>query len=265
MDGIVANGFPCWVDLSTTDLAGGAAFYRELLGWTTTTIESPMGRYVVGSVGDREVAGMMAQPPEAAGSPSMWTMFVYAARLDDTLAAIESAGGNVLTPPFEIPNGAHVSVVTDVGGTMFALISARTQPGPYVSMTTGAVGWVELMTRCPEAAVAFYHEAFGWDAATDDVGITLYTTFSLDGGEVAGMIPTPDDLPDNVPDTWSVYFNVDDCAAAVETATELGGKVIVPPTTTPVGPFAVLADPQGAVFEIMEFAMMGSASTSPGG
>jgi predicted enzyme related to lactoylglutathione lyase len=248
------------VDLSTADITAAEGFYRGLFDWTVATNQTPMGEYLIGSVGEREVGGMMAQSPETAGSPSVWTTFFFVDELDATLAAITSAGGSVLAPPFEIPDGARVSVVADPSGAMFALISEGPQPGPYFSMVVGAVSWVELMTRRPDEARAFYHQVFGWEAATEDAGGMPYTAFNLGDTQVGGMIETPAHLPDEVPDSWSVYFTVADCKATAEQATELGGEVILPPTQTPMGPFAVLADPQGAVFQVMEFAPEVSAT-----
>ena len=253
MSDVVTSGEPCWVDLSADDVAAAERFYRELLGWSTTTIESPMGEYHVGSVGEREVAGMMAKSPEMAAAPSMWTVFVFVEDLDATLELVRSAGGDVLQPPFEIPGGARVSVVADAGGAMFALISARPQPGPYLVTDDGAVGWVELMTRDTGAAMSFYERVLGWTAETQDADGTPYTTFRLDGQEVAGMIPTPEHLPPEVPDSWSVYFNVGSCESALERIEALGGSVILGPLPTPMGPFAVASDPEGAVFQLMEF------------
>lgn len=254
MDAWVGNGCPCWVDLSTTDLAAATAFYAQLLGWDVVTNETPMGAYVVGSIEAREVAGMMAKSPAMAGSPSAWTLYFYVDDLDATLSAVVASGGAVPTEPFEIPTGARVAVVADPNGAMSALISRQLQPGPYLSTAVGAVSWVELMSRHPDRAMAFYHEVFGWEAATQDTGTVLYTTFSCDGSEVGGLIPTPDHLPEDVPDSWSVYFTAADCAATAARAVDLGGRVILAPTPTPVGPFAVLADPQGAVFQVMEYA-----------
>ena len=169
--------------------------------------------------------------------------------IDAAIAKIPSVGGSVLQVPFEIPGGAQVAVIADPGGAMFALISATPQPGPYLSQAVGAISWFELMTRNPQTAKGFYRAVFGWEAVTEDAGGTPYTVFSLDGTQVAGMIRTPADMPD----TWAVYFTVDDCLATEELAVELGGDVILPSTDSPIGPFAVLADPQGAVFQIVEF------------
>ncbi len=260
MDATAANGLPCWVDLSTADISAAEAFYRRLFDWTVATNQTPMGEYLIGSVGDREVGGMMAQSPETAGSPSVWTTFFFVDDIEATLAEITSAGGSVLAPPFEIPDGARVSVVSDPSGAMFALFSEGTVPGRYFSMVVGAVSWVELMTRRPAEAHAFYHQVFGWEAATDDAGGVPYTVFSLGDTLVGGMIETPAHLPDDVPDTWSVYFTVADCQASVDHAAEMGAQVILPPTQSPMGPFAVLADPQGAMFQVMEFAPEVSAT-----
>ncbi|MGI9611286.1 MAG: VOC family protein [Acidimicrobiales bacterium] len=255
MDDTVASGHPSWADLATSDVVAAECFYREVFGWAVTSAETSMGDFYVGSVGDRDVAGMIAQPQEMAGAPSVWTSFFYVDDLDDTIDLISAAGGTVLQKPAELPDGTRVGVVADPCGAMFALISGRPQPGPYLSPIVGAIGWFELMTNDPQTAEAFYGTVFGWTASTDDVGGTPYTVFSLDDTHVAGMIKTPANLPaSDAPDTWSVYFNVGDCDATAKLTTENGGQAILPPTDTPMGRFAVLADPQGAVFQIMESA-----------
>jgi predicted enzyme related to lactoylglutathione lyase len=76
-----------------------------------------------------------------------------------------------------------------------------------------------------------------------------YTMFTNDGDRPSGgmLQITPDMGP--IPPNWLIYFAVDDCDATVKKATELGGNIIAPPTDIPtIGRFAVLTDPQGAVF-----------------
>jgi hypothetical protein len=49
------------------------------------------------------------------------------------------------------------------------------------------------------------------------------------------------------------YFQVADCDAVAAKAQTLGGRVFVPPTDIPdVGRFAMLADPQGAMFSVIK-------------
>jgi hypothetical protein len=58
---------------------------------------------------------------------------------------------------------------------------------------------------------------------------------------------------EGIPPHWMIYFAVADCDVMSEKATSLGGQVCVPPTDIPkIGRFAVITDPQGAVFSIMQ-------------
>jgi predicted enzyme related to lactoylglutathione lyase len=55
-----------------------------------------------------------------------------------------------------------------------------------------------------------------------------------------------------MPTAWAPYFAVADCDATVDKIKSLGGKVYMGPHEIPnVGRFAVCADPQGAMFNII--------------
>jgi predicted enzyme related to lactoylglutathione lyase len=70
---------------------------------------------------------------------------------------------------------------------------------------------------------------------------------------VAGGMPMGDQFPAEVPPHWAVYFAVDDTDATAEKAKQLGGQVQVEPMDIPdVGRFAVISDPQGAVFSVIK-------------
>jgi uncharacterized protein len=69
---------------------------------------------------------------------------------------------------------------------------------------------------------------------------------------VAAITPIPADQAD-VPPHWNVTFAVDDADATAAKATELGGKVVVPPFDAPWVRTTVLADPQGATFIASKF------------
>ncbi len=251
--GTLRSGTISWVDLSTPDVDAAQTFYADLFGWDLAVQRTPMGEYTVASAGGREAAGMMAHGPEMEGAPALWTLFVVVDDIGEVLARITGAGGAVAQEPFEIPGGARVAVATDHSGAMFAVISGGPEPEyPYFSEEPGAVCWAELMTADVDAATTFYREVFGWLAETDEAGPVPYTVCTLGDDPVAGVIGRPDTLPDEVPDSWSVYFAVADCDGTLQRAVELGGSVILPATPTPMGPFAVVADPAGAAFQIME-------------
>lgn len=258
----IKSGTIEWVDLSTPDIERAQRFYGDLLGWTFDVQRTDMGDYVVAEAGGRQVAGMMAPAPEDADRPSMWTIFVRVDDMEATVNQVADAGGTVAAAPFEIPGGARVAVVTDRTGAMFALISGGPEPDQaYFSDRTGGVCWAELMTSSVDDAVQFYRQVFGWTAETSAVGPIPYTTCRLGTREVAGIIGRPHTVPPEVPDSWSVYFTVAKCAATEKRAPELGGSVILPSTPTPMGPFAVIADPMGAAFQVMQMKEMATTES----
>src|SRR5690606_32035412 len=56
---------------------------------------------------------------------------------------------------------------------------------------------------------------------------------------------------EGVPNHFTSYVSVDDVDAAADRVTQLGGKVIVPPTDIPtLGRFSLVADPEGATFNL---------------
>lgn len=60
-------------------------------------------------------------------------------------------------------------------------------------------------------------------------------------------------VPDEVPPHWLTYFAVADVPASVDRLVALGGSVVAGPMDSPIGPFAVVADPTGATFAIGAF------------
>ncbi|OPX24200.1 MAG: glyoxalase [Planctomycetales bacterium 4484_123] len=122
------------------------------------------------------------------------------------------------------------------------------------SETHGAFSWVELLTADPEAAKKFYVELFGWELAGSPVAGEDYTVAKVAGKPVAGIMKMPPEVPPGVPPHWGVFVTVDDVDATVTKAQELGAQVARAPTDVPgVGRFAVLRDPQGAIFAIIHY------------
>ena len=81
-----------------------------------------------------------------------------------------------------------------------------------------------------------------------------YTEFSVQGVPSIGMMPMVEHMPANAPSYWMPYFQVADADASVAKVKELGGNVMVPPQDIPnTGRFAIVSDPQGAMFAVFTF------------
>ena len=111
--------------------------------------------------------------------------------------------------------------------------------------------WNELVTHDPQQAIDFYTRLLGWNVQVTNMGNFDYTTFSVGERANGGMMKIQPEWGE-VPPSWSVYFTVEECDAAVEKALSLGGNIIVPPADIPnMGRFAMVQDPQGAVFYVI--------------
>ncbi|MDO5527846.1 MAG: VOC family protein [Paracoccus sp. (in: a-proteobacteria)] len=114
----------------------------------------------------------------------------------------------------------------------------------------GLPHWFELATSQPEQSGAFYQRVFGWQTAPS--GVMEGYHLARDGDAMVAGLMVPDEGQD-IPPSWTVYFGVDDCAATADAATKAGATLLMGPQEVKgTGSFAVIADPQGAVFGILE-------------
>jgi predicted enzyme related to lactoylglutathione lyase len=246
-----APGTFCWPELSTTDQKGASAFYRGLFGWDV--VDQPIGpteTYTMFKMRDLEVAAAYTMPPEERqhGAPPHWNAYVSVADADDTVKRAQEIGGKVLAPPFDVMDAGRMSVLQDPTGAVISVWQANRHVGAKILREPGALGWTELLTNDTAAAEKFYTQLFGWKAKKGGE----YTEFYVGDMPDAGMMKI-DARWGNVPANWMPYFQVDDCDGSVTKAKELGGRVNVPPTDIEhVGRFAMLADPQGAMFSIIK-------------
>lgn len=116
----------------------------------------------------------------------------------------------------------------------------------------GRFVWYDLMTPDPEAARRFYGRVTGWGREVWPGGEKPYEMWTNGDSPIGGLMELPAELAQRgVPPHWIAYVAVPDVGAAVARVDELGGAVHHPATDIPeVGQFAVVADPQGAVFAL---------------
>jgi predicted enzyme related to lactoylglutathione lyase len=82
-----------------------------------------------------------------------------------------------------------------------------------------------------------------------------YNVVKVAGAPVGGIMHTPPPA-NGMPPVWCSYVTVADCDATVRKTKELGGSLVHGPEDIPnVGRFAVIKDPQGAVLNIIAYAM----------
>ncbi|MGQ4383945.1 VOC family protein [Streptomyces sp. SAS_270] len=240
------TGGPCWTELGTSDLAAAKRFYAGLFGWSAKTDpRQEAGGYTVAHLGDAAVAAL--SPLYQESQPVAWNVSFAVADADAAVEAVKSAGGTLLLGPMDVLDVGRFAVALDPAGAAFQLWQPRAFPGAGVFNAPGSLGWVELMTRAPERAVAFYTTVFGWSVNTSE----RYTQWGIDGADFGGMVTMDEKFPPEVPAHWLPYFAVEDVDATADAAAEAGGTILMEPTSVPDGPrIAVLRDPQGAMFGV---------------
>jgi predicted enzyme related to lactoylglutathione lyase len=290
-------GVPCWVEASEPNLNAARDFYGGLFGWEfeDALLGGSEGNYFIArgeaksssifDLSSERHAGDVAAVrsiPEAAPPTAMWNTYFWVDSADEAASKVRAAGGDVMREPFDFMDACRMAVFTDPEGATFGVWEAKGHNGARLVNDPGAVVFNGLNTRDVEGARSFYGSVFGWQTGSIGGGAEGWTLPGYGdwlerehhpdlrkqmaeagapvGFEdvVASIIPVPDDQPDTPPH-WSVTFATDNADATAAKATELGGKVIVPPfdapwsTSTYTIRVTVIGDPQGATFSASKF------------
>lgn len=268
-------GVPCWIDTTQFDPEAAVAFYGELFGWEFEDVMPPgaPGKYFIARIRGEDVAAVGSQM-EGSPPPAVWNTYVWVESADDTATKVRSAGGTVLMEPFDVGESGRMAVCADPEGAAFCAWQPKEHRGAAIVNEHASLNFNVLNTRDLDGAASFYGSVFGWEVL--DAGgapmwaLAGYGDFlerrtpgmranmaEMGAPErfedvVAGITPLAEDQAD-VPAHWAVTFAVDDADAIAARATELGGRVIVPPFDAPWVRMTIVADPQGATFTASKF------------
>jgi len=148
-----------------------------------------------------------------------------------------------------------MAVIKDPVGAWISIWQPMKRHGADICNEPVSLCWNELMTHDVDKAGGFYTKLFGYTADTQSTGEFDYTMFMNGDSPAAGMMAIQPEMGEGIPDHWGIYLAVEDCDATVAKAESLGGKTVVPARDMPgTGKFAVVADPQGAVFGVIKLA-----------
>lgn len=252
-------GTPCWVELSSPDADASAAFYAALFGWSATEPgpAEETGGYRMFEQDGKSVAGLMGHMQE--GQPTAWSTYISVADADETARKVAEAGGSTVVEPMDVMEIGRMAYFADPAGAVFGVWQPKTFGGADLFNQPVSLVWNEVLTRDPETVKAFYPAVFGWGLGRPgfEGAPESYVVWEREGDAraIGGMMDmTGEQATAEVPPHWNVCFAVDDCDAVTAKCAELGGSVLVEPVSMPIGRFAVLMDPQGAAFNVMQAA-----------
>ena len=147
--------------------------------------------------------------------------------------------------------------------TAVALLAALPRTGPAAELPPinepptsdyqrGKLVWVDLFTADLPGARRFYGGLFGWTFAELGDGRGTYTVAYQAGLPVGGLVPRKPLQGEKRQARWVAYLSVADVEGAARKVVDEGGRVLMAPRRVPArGEMAVVADPDGAPFGLV--------------
>ncbi len=261
------TGKVIWVDLVTPDLAAAKRFYGGLFGWTFNDIHAGKSDYAVALL-DGEPVGGLLQRAVSSGEHRQpaWLTFISVPDVAAAQRVIVAHGGQVLAAPHSYPDRGRQAVFADPQGAVFAVLQSSSGDPPDELATAGQWIWSSLITRDVDQDAAFYQDVFGYEVFdhSGDAAAT-HLVLSSDDYARASLNPIPADATRRHPH-WLNFVRVASASETAAKVTALGGHVLVAPFMDRLGgQVAVVADPAGAPFGLLEWTEGESAGSREGG
>lgn len=252
---VLPAGIPCWVELGCLDESTIQHFYSGLFGWQYQLHRdpaAPTGRYSVATLGGVPVGGAYRVAP---GGPAGWTIHLAVQNTSATAEWVRSLGGQVTLGPIDIPDRGSILHAVDPSGAPIVFW----RPAASWAFGTGSVNTfsgADLNTHNGQAADYFYTRLFNYTTRQfGDSDTVDYVEWLIAHEPVLYRYVMGTEYHPDTPPHWLVYFEVDPARgtdAAAGHALMLGGTVVLQPYDTPFGRMAIIADPEGAVFAIID-------------
>ena len=240
-----------WTDLATSDQDGAKQFYAALFGWGYEDMPAGEGvTYSMAKLQGRSAGAISPQQADEAaqGIPPHWNVYVTVEDVEATAGKVANAGGQLLAPPFDVFDAGRMAVLADPAGAALCLWQPGTNIGAEIVNVPGAMTWADCASTDPEAAQAFYSSLLGWrfDKMSDEPPYWVI----YNGERTQGGLTQP---PEGVPSNWFPYFAAIGIEETMQIAEASGGNPFLGPVEVPNGGrFALIQDPQGAAFAIVE-------------
>jgi uncharacterized protein len=249
------TGKVIWADLITPDLAGAKRFYGGLFGWTFQDIHIWDTDYSIALLDGAPVGGLVQRTirPDERRQPA-WLTFISVQDVDEAERTTLAHGGKVLAKPRTFAQRGRQAVFADPQGAVYAVLqSSSGDPQDELAVPGGWI-WSSLVTPDPDTAAAFYQAVFGYEvfALPSDDG-SEHVLLATDNYARASANARPPKAA-NLPPHWLNFIRVTSTTAAVAQVEALGGRVLVAPHLDRHGGLiAVVADPAGAPFGLLEW------------
>ena len=226
-----------------------------MVGWNIGPAVPEFNGYRMIGAGDGQAGGVLPLSEEMrqGGAKPTWLGYIGVDDVDQTVAAIEAAGGKVHAPAWDIPGIGRLAMVADPQGIPFYVMrgTSEEESTAFAPNRVGHCSWNELLTTDLEGAKEFYTSLFGWtlgDAMPMGPEGGDYQ-FINQGDQMIGAMFAPQ----GGQAAWRFCFRVESLEKSIEAVRNGGGEVVRGPMDVPNGGRIILAnDPEGAFFMVVE-------------
>lgn len=247
----------CWVDLVAHDMKAAIEYYKAVFGWEADVQDTHGGPpYAMFKRKAENVGGIgqMSEEMKAQGIPPMWNSYINVNDIDAIVARATELGATVTVPVMQVMDAGKLAFIMDNVGASVAFWQPGQHCGASLVNEVGCFCWNELATREPEKSRQFYSDLLGWNFDVNENSPSPYWMIKNDGRQNGGVIQMTEGWGE-APPHWAVYFTVADIDAFIDKHKSLGGTAHCEPFEMQVGRMAVVADPQGASFSVIQMSV----------
>ena len=254
-DGTAGQRLPgkvVWLDLATENPAYSRTFYGEVFGWTFREVPGAPAGYTLIENGGTKVGGLFRQArPAGTYVSARWLTLISVRDAEAAARVVREQGGEVLVAPKRVQGRGVHAVFRDPEGAVFGVLAAEGGDPDDTPVNDGEVFWIDLFSRDPAKAAAFYADLAGYEVEVGQIQGRMRTVLATNGIARAGVANLPGGA---VKAAWLPYILVDDVPATLGRVRAAGGRIVMQPRADLLGGnVAVIADPQGGALGIVNW------------
>jgi predicted enzyme related to lactoylglutathione lyase len=241
-----------WFELVSGDVETAKQFYGRLFGWEFRKVGPTQIQYHLISNRGTRIGGIVYDPDmQASAKAAQWIGFISIADPDRLATFVISEGGEVVIPPGRVGDLGRYLVFKDPQGALLGGLKSFSGAPPDELPLPGAWIWMELWATDPPKAAEFYKELAGY-RVFQDTGSEQPDHYILVSSGVARATVIPI-LDDELSPFWLPYVRVENLSQALDRAKQAGGTLLIKPEPDIIeGKIAILADPTGGMFALLE-------------
>lgn len=253
------EGVFCWADVVAKDANALKHFYTELFGWIAELQDTEGGpAYYIFKYKGKSVCGLVEMPfmMKMLGMPVVWTSYINVDNVDAIAKKASGLGGSTRIPAMDIASAGRLAVLQDIEGCSFAIWQKKERSGAELSNEPNTWCWNELLTSDEKKAENFYGQLFGWsfqelNKTSNHPSHSKLIQHAGISKKIGSLLPITKEMGGHQP-CWKVYFQTENMLNTLEHLKALNGKILIEPFTFEMGTLAVVADPQGAIFNLLQ-------------